>query len=163
MASAESIEEPPKKKGLLFPLLFGIVGAAAAGGGAFFAASSGMLGGDATETELASDKAPEAAPMPGITFLELDPMIVSLSGDGYSRHLRFRGHLEVFEGQEENVTKLTPRILDVLNSYLRALDVGTLEEPDSLVRIRINMLRRVQLVVGEGRVRDLLVTEFVLN
>jgi len=31
------------------------------------------------------------------------------------------------------------------------------------VRIRAHLLRRIQIVTGEGRVRDLLVTEFVLN
>jgi flagellar FliL protein len=31
------------------------------------------------------------------------------------------------------------------------------------VRLRGQMLRRVQLVVGDGMVRDLLITEFVLN
>ena len=56
-----------------------------------------------------------------------------------------------------------PRILDVLNTYLRAVEVRDLEEPAALVRLRAQMLRRVQVVTGEGRVRDLLVTEFVMN
>jgi flagellar FliL protein len=29
--------------------------------------------------------------------------------------------------------------------------------------MRAQLLRRIQIVTGEGRVRDLLVTEFVLN
>jgi len=32
-----------------------------------------------------------------------------------------------------------------------------------LLRLRSQMLRRVQVVTGEGRVRDLLIMEFVLN
>jgi flagellar FliL protein len=56
-----------------------------------------------------------------------------------------------------------PRIQDVLNTYLRAVDVEDLEEPAALLRLRAQMLRRVQVVVGDGPVRDLLVTEFVLN
>ena len=56
-----------------------------------------------------------------------------------------------------------PRVLDVLNTYLRAVEVRDLEEPAALARLRAQMLRRVQVVTGEGRVRDLLVTEFVLN
>jgi flagellar FliL protein len=51
----------------------------------------------------------------------------------------------------------------VLNGYLRAVDAADLEDPAALVRVRAQMLRRVQLVTGEGRVRDLLVTEFLLN
>jgi len=56
-----------------------------------------------------------------------------------------------------------PRILDVLNSYLRAVAITDLEDPTAMARLRAQMLRRVQIVTGEGRVRDLLVTEFVLN
>jgi flagellar FliL protein len=32
-----------------------------------------------------------------------------------------------------------------------------------MARLRAQMLRRIQVVTGEGRVRDLLITEFVLN
>jgi flagellar FliL protein len=69
----------------------------------------------------------------------------------------------VAKDKAEEVTGLVPRILDVLNGYLRALDVAELEDPDALVRLRSQMLRRIQIVTGEGRVRDLLVTEFVLE
>jgi flagellar FliL protein len=78
-------------------------------------------------------------------------------------HLRFRGHLEVRAGQEAAVENLMPRVMDVLNSYLRALDFEEIERTSALIKLRSQMLRRIQLVVGEGRVRDLLVTEFVLN
>jgi hypothetical protein len=63
----------------------------------------------------------------------------------------------------EDVTLLKPRILDVLNSYLRAIDTAAIEDPQAMARLRAQMLRRVQIVTGEGRVRDLLITEFVLN
>ncbi len=51
----------------------------------------------------------------------------------------------------------------MLNSYLRAVEVRQLEDPSALLRLRAQMLRRVQIVTGEGRVRDLLISEFVLN
>ncbi|MEO1000855.1 MAG: flagellar basal body-associated FliL family protein, partial [Pseudomonadota bacterium] len=56
-----------------------------------------------------------------------------------------------------------PRILDVLNTFLRALHPSDLEDPSALPQLRGHMLRRIQIVTGEGRVRDLLVTEFVIN
>jgi flagellar FliL protein len=56
-----------------------------------------------------------------------------------------------------------PRVLDVLNSYLRAVEVAELEDPAALVTLRAQMLRRIQLVTGPDRVRDVLITEFVLN
>ena len=54
-------------------------------------------------------------------------------------------------------------MVDTLNTYLRAVDVADLAAPAMAVKIRAQMLRRVQIVTGEGRVRDLLISEFVLN
>ena len=53
--------------------------------------------------------------------------------------------------------------MDVLNIYLRALDPHELQEPAALLRLRAQMLRRVQIVTGPGMVNDLLVMEFVFN
>lgn len=64
---------------------------------------------------------------------------------------------------QTEVTGIKPRVVDVLNSYLRAVDVATLEDPTAMLRIKAQMLRRIQIVTGEGRVRDLLISEFVLN
>ena len=96
-------------------------------------------------------------------FLAVDPLVISLGPGGGNSHLRFRAQLEVAPGQEEYVAALMPRVVDVLNSYLRAVELRDLENPSALVRLRAQMLRRVQVVVGDGRVKDLLVMEFVLS
>ncbi len=62
-----------------------------------------------------------------------------------------------------DVEKMKPRIMDVLNGYLRAIEVSDLEDSLALMRIRGHLLRRIEIVVGEGLVRDVLVMEFVLN
>jgi len=56
-----------------------------------------------------------------------------------------------------------PWIQDVLNTYLRAVSETDLESPAMLDRLRAQMLHRVQVVSGEGLVRDFLISEFVLN
>jgi flagellar FliL protein len=149
---------PPKKKSKR-SLLIGLVLAAMLGIGGFYATWSGMILGAAHEEESAS--AP--GPLPDITFVPIDSIIISLGPGATSRHLRFTSQLEVNAISSAEVTMLLPRILDVLNGYLRATDVVQLEDPAALVRIRAHMLRRIQIVTGEGRVRDLLITEFVLN
>ena len=58
---------------------------------------------------------------------------------------------------------LMPRVLDVINTYLRAVEVRQLEDPAALTLIRSHLLRRIQLVTGDGRVNDLLITEFIVN
>ena len=150
---------PIKKKSKL-PLLIGLVLALAGGGGGFYATYSGLLMG---KGDGGSGHGATAAALPDIAFVPVDPMIISLGSSGQSSHLRFTAQLEVPAASVAEVTLLLPRIMDVLNGYLRAVDVAEIEDPGALVRMRAQMLRRVQIVSGEGRVRDLLVTEFVVN
>ena len=152
-------EGAPGKKSKL-PLILGLVAALLLGGAGFYATWSGLLGGGST-----ADQSETAAPgpLPDIAFVPVEPIIISLGPAARAKHLRFTAQLEVNRGTEAEVTLLLPRILDVVNGYLRAVDVVRLEDPASLVVLRAQMLRRIQLVTGEGRVRDLLITEFVLN
>lgn len=141
------------------PYILGAVLALVLGGAGFYGTFVGLiLGGEDAHAASA-----EVDALPDIAFVPIEPLIISLGAASLSRHLRFTAQLEVTAEHSAEVTLLQPRILDVLNSYLRAVDVAELEDPSALVRIRAQMLRRIQIVTGEGRVRDLLITEFVLN
>jgi flagellar FliL protein len=141
------------------PLLIGALLSLVLGGGGFYAVWSGLILGTTDHTE--SEAGP--GPLQGIAFVPMDTMVVSLGPESGSEHLRFTAQVEVTEAAVADVTLLKPRILDVLNSYLRAIDTASIEDPQAMARLRAQMLRRVQIVTGEGRVRDLLITEFVLN
>lgn len=162
-AVAEAPEAPVKSKKL--PLILGLVLAIAGAGGGFYASSSGLLfsHGESTAVDAHGDPEAQIEPLPDIAFVEIEPITISLTGNKYVRHLRFRSQLEVNGTHQDDVELILPRIVDVLNSYLRALDVTEFEEPQALSKLRGQMLRRVQVVAGQGRVRDLLVMEFVLN
>ena len=160
----------PKKKSKL-PLIIGLVLALAGGGGGFFAVYSGLLfGSDAAHSDEAHEgdshgeaEAVNIPDMPNVDFVAVEPMLISLAGSTDNTALRFRAQLEVVGGHQAEVEKLLPRVVDVLNSYLRALDVADLEDRAALSKLRAQMLRRVQIVTGPGRVSDLLIMEFVLN
>lgn len=165
-------ESAPKKKSkLLFfiaALLF-LIG----GGGGFYAVYSGMiLGDDSHTTETAShandgthkdSQSPGAPAVTDIAFVSVDPLVISLIDGTARQHLRFRAELEVPSQYQDEVETLLPRVTDVLNSYLRALELNDLSNPAALVRLRAQMLRRIKVVVGDNRVNDLLIMEFVLN
>ncbi|MDZ4088345.1 MAG: flagellar basal body-associated FliL family protein [Tabrizicola sp.] len=160
MAMAEaSLEEPPKKRSKK-PLLIGLVLALVLGGGGFYATFSGLILGGAEEH---AEEEQVPGPLTGIAFVPLETIVISLAPDSGSEHLRFTAQLEVADSAAADVTTLAPRILDVVNSYLRAIDTASIEDPHAMARLRAQMLRRIQVVTGEGRVRDLLITEFVLN
>jgi flagellar FliL protein len=159
MADAEAAPDMAPKKKSKIPFILGIVFALMGGGGAFFAVYSGMI----LAPDVHENAEPEAGPLPDIAFVAVDPVTISLGPAAAARHLRFTAQLEVAKDHSAEVTLLMPRILDVLNSYLRAVEVAQLEDPAALLKLRAQMLRRIQIVTGEGRVRDLLITEFVLN
>lgn len=170
MADAAQVdvdEAPPPKKGKK-GLLIGLVAMLLLGGGGFFATFSGMLslpfGGDEKAAHAGAPEKEEPEPeAPDPVFVAIDPMTVTLGPTARARHLKILVQLEVTPGAEEEVAKLMPRIKDVINSYLQALDEADIERPAAMVRMRSHLLRRMKIVMGEEAVRDLLITEFILQ
>jgi len=154
-------EEAPKTRSKL-PLIIGLVLMLALGGGGFYAVYSGLILAPHDPSESAPEDEHAAPTAPDVTFVALDPMIISLGTNG-ARHLRFSAQIEAPKAYASEVEHLKPRIMDVLNGYLRAVEVRDLEDPTALMRLRAQMLRRVQVVTGDGRINDLLIIEFVLN
>ncbi|WP_045387685.1 flagellar basal body-associated protein FliL [Falsirhodobacter sp. alg1] len=151
--AAVSPEQPAKgsRKGLMIAAALALL----LGGAGFYATYAGLL-------HLPSGHGEQESALP-IAFVPLEPLIVSLGAADKRQHLRFAAELEVAPEHQAEVATLSPRILDVLNGYLRAVSVADLDNPAQLVRLRAQMLRRIQIVTGEGHVRDLLITEFVMN
>lgn len=154
-ADLEDGEGAPKKgKGGLF---IGLVLAIVAGGGGF-AFTYGLLSGDAP-----SQTQTNAYLSDNLSFVPVEPMTVAIGSPADRRYLRFRAELEVNEDYEPDIVAMMPRVVDVLNTYLQSLEMEDIENPSSLLTLRSQMRRRVDLVVGGNRVHDLLVMEFVVN
>ena len=159
-AAAEPRDVPVKRSKM--PLFLGLGLALAGGGGGYFAVSSGLFpGGESHEAKTTELTAP--APLPDVQYVPIDPLVISLTDNGRLLHLRFQAQIEVDAKHAEEVRRVTPRVVDVLNTYLRALDIEDIQHAQALTRLRAQMLRRIQIVVGEGRARDLLIMEFVLS
>lgn len=161
-APDENRETPSKGRGMK-GVLIGLLAAILFGTGGFYAAYSGMIDGKKSKN---SEPRKETAVTPealGIGFVKLDPLVISVAKSAINRHLRFSAQLEVEAASLAEVTLLKPRVMDTLIGYLRAVDARDIEDPAALERLRAQMLRRVQVVTGKGKVRDLLVSEFVLD
>ena len=148
-----------RKGGKVTPLLFGLILATAGAAGGYFAAVSGLVG----VTGERSGKPEDRSFTAHTAFVDIDPMIISIQRPGGLSQLRLKVSLEVAESKADAVADLMPRLLDVLNSYLRAVDTIDISDAATLVRLRAQMLRRIQIVAGENAVKDLLIQEFVVN
>lgn len=156
MTDAAATAPPPPKRSMLRRLL-PVVAALLLGAGGFAASWFGVIelpGG--TETDAPEDPADFA-------FVPIHGLTVTLGPRAQSAPLLFSAEIEVRPESLAAMMRMKPRFLDVLNSYLRALEPEEIAEPAALIRLRAQMLRRLQIVAGEGHVRDLLITEFVLH
>lgn len=161
MADAATVEDEDAPKSSKMPLILGLVLMLIGGGGGFYATWSGLLfGGESEEPKVEASREDKA---PAVQFVPLDPITVSLPQGSAQSHLRFRAELEVTREYASDVEAVLPRVIDVLNGYLRAIEANDITNPSALTRLRAQMLRRVQLVTGPEQVKDLLIMEFVLN
>ncbi|MEM6386081.1 MAG: flagellar basal body-associated FliL family protein [Pseudomonadota bacterium] len=154
-ANVDDIDEVPKKgkSGIIVGLFLALV----AGGGGF-AFTSGMFSSTGAATKPSPARMSES-----LSFIPVEPMTVAIGNPRDRRYLRFRAELEVNEDFESDIQAMMPRVVDVLNTYLQSLEMADVEDPSSLLTLRSQMRRRVDLVVGGNRVHDLLVMEFVVN
>lgn len=144
----------PRKSRL--PLIAGAVAALALGGAGFFVVYAGIF-------PPRSAVGTQPVLVENVIYVPIEPLVINLPPESRHVHLRFDGQLEVNPAHRQEVVALMPRVVDVLNTYLRALDPAELERPGALIVLRAQMLRRVRIVTGEDRVRDLLVSEFILH
>ncbi len=148
---------PAPAKRRLLPLLIGLAGGLILGGGAFYGVQTGLLLAPADTSPRPSPVATDFAHIP------VENITISLAPDSGARFLRFSAQIEVAKDSVAQMERLNPRFLDLINTYLRAVEVADMTEPAAIIRIRAQLLRRLQVLAGDGHVNDLLITEFVLN
>jgi flagellar FliL protein len=156
----EPIDGTAPARGAGGSLALGVIAALAFGGAGFYAVYGGYLN---SEVVGSAEPGLATAVLDDVAFVAMAPITISLPPGGAARHLRFVGQMEVDPGRVEDVTLLMPRVMDALNTYLRAVEVRDLERPASVIFLRGQMLRRIEVVTGGGMVRDLLITEFILR
>lgn len=167
MAEADTQTGDAPKKNRKMPLIAGLALAILGAGGGFYAVYSGLILAPESATASGAAAADTSHAAQGkiadVAYVPIEPLVISL-GDGLSgRHLRFRAELEVTPEHREEVERLMPRVVDVMNSYLRAVELKELTDSSALMHLRAQMLRRLQVVTGGEGINDLLIMEFILN
>lgn len=161
MAERQNEAAEPAKTSRFLPAIIGVFTIALGAAGGFLAVQTGMF--RSGESGMSEGQIPGAESLPDVAYVAIEPMVITLRGGQSSTHLRFSAQLEVYAPYSRDVAHFLPRIQDVLNTYLRSVQVSDLEDSIALYRIRSHVLHRVNLVVGDGRVRDVLITEFVMT
>jgi flagellar FliL protein len=97
-------------------------------------------------------------------FYEIPQMQITIqNGSGGFAHVQITFSLEIpDEDMAHDLDENLPRILDQFQGFLRELRPEDLAGSAGAERLRLELLRRVNLVMGEGQVRAVLITQFVI-
>lgn len=149
---------------LIIMIVLPVLLLAGGGAGAYF---MGVFGGDDAAAEEMADEAEVITPvMPeDIVFVDLPDLLLNLNVTGKRlRFLKVVTALEVAnEEMAEIVRQMTPRILDNLHLYFRAVRPEELAGPDGVYRIKEDLLIRVNDTIRPASVRDVLVKEMLVQ
>lgn len=145
------------------PIGLASIAALALGATGYLTVGTGLLPGLPDTLSRGSPSAHPADTESDATFVALDPFMVTIPRTNPVRQLRLELQLEVPAGARAEILALSPRLEDTMNTYLRSIDLSDIEDPDTLLRMRMQLLRRLQVAAGEGRITDLLVTQFLIS
>lgn len=147
------------KKGLMIaaPVLLLLIGGGA--GGAWF-----MTKGGAHEGEEAHAEEVPLTP-PKVAFSDMQDILVNIqSNDGSPAYLKLGVSLELEdEEQKKALEPLMPRITDQFQAYLRELRLDDLKGSAGVLRLKEELLRRVNVAAAPYKVRDVLLKEMIIQ
>lgn len=159
----ESEEEGAKKKlsGKVIVLFIALPAIVLIGGlvGALYA--FGILGGGDEETEMAAVEEQSAPPV----FYDMPEFLVNMStADGPIRYLKMRVSIELPSAEIlADIELLMPRVVDGFQVYLRELRPEDLDGSAGVVRMKEELLRRLNLAVEPHQIQDVLFKEIVVQ
>jgi flagellar FliL protein len=131
------------------------------GAGAYFLFFSGS---DASKTETANAPAIPPTP-PQVAYYDVPDILVNIqTPDGSAAYLKLSVALEIDSDLEKpGLQVLMPRLVDQFQSYLRELRIDDLKGSAGVMRLKEELLRRVNVSAAPYHVRDVLLKEMIVQ
>lgn len=117
-----------------------------------------------TPAKVAKADAPPLTP-PQVAFSDVPDILVNIqSSDGTPAYLKLSVSLEMDNDIEKaGIAALTPRLVDQFQSYLRELRVDDLKGSEGVLRLKEELLRRVNAASAPYHVRDVLLKQMIVQ
>lgn len=102
---------------------------------------------------------------PTVAFYDMPDMVVNIqSPDGSPAYLKLSVALELKSAdQEAGLKVLMPRVVDQFQSYLRELRIDDLRGSAGVMRLKEELLRRINLAASPYHVQDVLLKEMIVQ
>ncbi|MDX2276250.1 MAG: flagellar basal body-associated FliL family protein [Hyphomonadaceae bacterium] len=185
----EGGEGKPKKKlsgkNLILFIVLPAVLVLAAGGGAAYMLLAKPTGEQHAEAEAGGhgkakggngEAGAEGEPIPGpngttisygegVVYVGLPELLVNIAGaDGRPAYLKLKVTLEAPDQEAvDAITPVIPRVSDQFNAFLRELRTDDLSGSAGAYRLRLELLRRVNLVIAPSRINAVLIEEMLVQ
>ncbi|HJT43568.1 MAG TPA: flagellar basal body-associated FliL family protein [Rhizomicrobium sp.] len=148
------------KKALMIgaPVLLLLLGGGGAGAYFFLMKAPAEHGAEAAHVE-------EPLTPPKVAFSDMQDILVNIqSNDGTPAYLKLGVSLELEdEEQKAALEPLMPRITDQFQAYLRELRLDDLKGSAGVLRLKEELLRRVNVAAAPYKVRDVLLKEMIVQ
>lgn len=166
----QAAEEQPKKGGKLKWIIILVVLVALLGAGGFFAyqfffASKKDAGAEGNATEAAPAKAANAtnATAPG-QLVKLDTLVVNLADPLGRRYLKVTMEVEIVDAQAvAELTAAMPKVKDALLLLFSSKTFADVATMDKKLELKLQVVERLNQILGKSKVRDVYFTEFVVQ
>lgn len=134
----------------------------AIGGGVYFLFFSGPD--DAHKPKMVGNVVLPLVP-PTVVFYDIPDIVVNIqSADSTPVYLKVSVALELGAAEEKpGIQVLMPRIIDQFQSYLRELRVDDLHGSAGVLRVKEELLRRINAAAAPYPVRDVLLKEMIVQ
>lgn len=132
------------------------------GGGVYYFFFSGPS--DADKPKMVGNVVLPVVP-PQVVFYDMPDLVVNIqSADPTPAYLKLSVALELAAPEEKpGIQALMPRIVDQFQSYLRELRIDDLKGSEGVVRLKEELLRRVNVSAAPYHVRDVLLKEMIVQ
>jgi flagellar FliL protein len=105
----------------------------------------------------------EPAAKPGQTYVELPEVLITVGSAPATRFLKMNISIITNSSGAGAIADAEPMLIDAFNTYLRSVELADLEDPGFYPRMREQLMRRAELVLGSGVSEGVLITEFLLR
>tara|TARA_R110000868_G_scaffold86685_1_gene243017 strand:- start:6345 stop:6836 length:492 start_codon:yes stop_codon:yes gene_type:complete len=152
----EAAPEKRKLSGkvLILYIVLPLVVLIGAGAGVYM---SGLLGGG-------EEKHEEAKVIVPPVFYDLPEFLVNLSGDAPQHFLKMKVTLQITDAEAaKRLDAELPRVLDAFQIFLRELRPEDVEGSAGVLRVKEELLRRINLAIQPALVTDILFREVIVQ
>lgn len=164
-AEGQGEEAPKKRFGKKFLMIAGggaLVLLLGIGAGVYFLFFAGSHGPE--KSKIAGNVTLPLVP-PQVVFYDMPDIVVNVqSSDPQPAYLKLSVALELAAPEEKpGIQALMPRIVDQFQSYLRELRIDDLHGSAGVLRVKEELLRRINAAAAPYPVRDVLLKEMIVQ